>query len=199
MFAIMADEAADVSNKENLSLVLRFVDSSANIREEFVGFHLCGEETTGEAIKDLILKSINDLGSNMDDCRGQSYDGAGNMACWCVGNVVIGASTLLQRQFQKVVYVHCMNHRLNLCVANTCSLPLVRNMMRTVRKLSEFFSNSPKRQHHLVEKIKELLPTSNHRILIDVCRTRWIARLDGLDRVVELLFPVLATLEDRLL
>ena len=32
MFAIMADEAADVSNKENLSLVLHFVDSSANIR-----------------------------------------------------------------------------------------------------------------------------------------------------------------------
>ena len=191
MFAIMADEAADFSNKENLSLVLRFVDSSANIREEFVGFHLCGEETTGEAIKDLILKSINDLGLNMDDCRGQSYDGAGNMA-----GRYVGASTLIQRQFQKVVYVHCMNHRLNLCVANTCSLPLVRNMMGTVRKLSEFFSNSPKRQHHLVEKIKELLPTSNHRILIDVCRTRWIARLDGLDRVVELLFPVLATLED---
>ena len=116
MFAIMADEAADVSNKEILSLVLRFVDSSANIREDFVSFHLCGEETTGEAIKDLILKSINDLGLNMDDCRGQSYDGAGNMA-----GRYVGASTLIQRQFQKVVYVHCMNHRLNLCVADTCS------------------------------------------------------------------------------
>ena len=33
MFSIMADEAADVSNKENLSLVLRYVDSSKNIRE----------------------------------------------------------------------------------------------------------------------------------------------------------------------
>lgn len=89
-----------------------------------------------------------------------------------------------------------MNHRLNLCVADTCSLTMVQNMMGTVRKLSEFFSNSPKRQHHLVDKIKELLPNSNHRILIDVCRTRWIARIDGLDRIVELLVPVLSTLED---
>ena len=69
-------------------------------------------------------------------------------------------------------------------------------MMGAVGKLSEFFSSSPKRQHHLVEKIKELLPSNNHRILIDVCYTRWISRLDGLDRVVELLHPVLATLED---
>ena len=127
----------------------------------------------------------------MDDCRGQSYQSAGNVA-----GRYVGASTLIQRQFTKAVYVHCMNHRLNPCVANTCALPMVRNMMGTVRKLSESFSNSRKRQHHLVERIKELLPDSNHRILIDVCHTRWISRLDGLDRVVELLHPVLATLED---
>ena len=49
-------------------------------------------------------------------------------------------------------------------------------MMGTVRKLSEFFRNSPKRQNHLVVKIKELLTDSNHRILIDFCRTRWAAK-----------------------
>ena len=58
MFSIMADEAADVSNKENLSLVLRYVDSSKNIREEFVGFRQCGAETTGNAIKELIINSV---------------------------------------------------------------------------------------------------------------------------------------------
>ena len=127
----------------------------------------------------------------MDNCRGQSYDGAGNMA-----GRYVGASTLIQNQFPKAIYVHCMNHRLNLCLADTCSLTMVQNMMGTVRKLSEFFSNSPKRQHDLVDKIKELLPNSNQRILTDVCRTRWIARIDGLDRIVELLVPVLSTLED---
>ena len=35
-FSILADGAADVSNQEQLSLVLRFVDSSSQIREEFV-------------------------------------------------------------------------------------------------------------------------------------------------------------------
>ena len=103
----------------------------------------------------------------MDNCRGQSYDGAGNMA-----GRYVGASTLIQHQCRKAIYVHCMNHCLSLCVADICSLAMVQNMMCIVGKLSEFFSNSPKRQNHLVDKIKELLTNDNHRILIDVCRTR---------------------------
>ena len=35
MFSVMADEATDVSNRRKPSLVLRYVDSSKNIREEF--------------------------------------------------------------------------------------------------------------------------------------------------------------------
>lgn len=40
-FSILPDEAADISNKGHLSVVIRFVDSEKNIREEFVGFYLC--------------------------------------------------------------------------------------------------------------------------------------------------------------
>ena len=56
----------------------------------------------------------------------------------------VSASTSIQYLFSKVVYVHCMNHHLKLCVAKTCSIQMVQNMMTNVRKLSEFFSNSSK-------------------------------------------------------
>ena len=63
MFSVMADEAADVSNKlRKPFLVLRYVDFSKNIREEFSDFRHCGEETTGNAIKELITNSFRDLG-----------------------------------------------------------------------------------------------------------------------------------------
>ena len=190
-FSILADEAADISNKENLSVVLRFVDASKSIREEFVGFYHCIEGTTGETIKTMILKVVSDLGLSMDDCRGQCYDGAGNMA-----GQYNGAAALIKEQHQKAIFVHCMNHRLNLCIADTCSLPLVRNTMGIIRKLSDFFSNSPKRQEYLIKKVKAQIPQSNHHVLINVCRTRWVARIDGMDRIVELLLPVVSTLED---
>ena len=190
-FSIMSDEAADISNKENISVVIRFLDSTKTVTEEFVGFYLCEDGTTGAAIKDLIIGAVADLGLSMDDCRGQCYDGAGNMS-----GRLNGASSLIRAEHDKAIYVHCMNHRLNLCVADTCQLPLVRNMMDVVRKLSEFFNNSPKRQQHLISKIRVLMPAANHFILVNVCRTRWIERIDGMDRIVELLHPVVATLED---
>ena len=49
----------------------------------------------------------------MEDCRGQCYDGAGNMA-----GRLSGASSLIRKAHEKDIYVHCMNHHLNLCVAD---------------------------------------------------------------------------------
>ena len=59
-FSIMSDEAADISNKENLSVVIRFLDSTKTVREEFVGFYFCEDETTEAAIKDFITGVVAD-------------------------------------------------------------------------------------------------------------------------------------------
>ena len=47
-YCISADEVVDQANHEQLSIVLRFVDSSNTIRTEFMGFCRC-DSTTGEA------------------------------------------------------------------------------------------------------------------------------------------------------
>ena len=70
-FSIMFDQAADISNKENLSVVTKFLDSTKTVIEEFVGFYLCEDGTTEAAIKELITGAVADLGLSMDDCRGQ--------------------------------------------------------------------------------------------------------------------------------
>lgn len=62
-FSLLADEASDSSNKEQLPLVLRFVDKEINVREEFVGFYECEDGVTGQAIATLIVKAVQELGS----------------------------------------------------------------------------------------------------------------------------------------
>ena len=47
-YSILADEASDCSTKGQLSLVLRFVDVSGEIREEFFGFLHCSLGLSGE-------------------------------------------------------------------------------------------------------------------------------------------------------
>ena len=40
-FSILADETTDCSNEKQLSLVIRLVDNSGEIREDFLGFLHC--------------------------------------------------------------------------------------------------------------------------------------------------------------
>ena len=71
---------------------------------------------------------------------------------------------------------------------------MVKNMMDTVRVISDFFNNSPKRQAALENKVEDLLPAAKHKTLISVCRTRWIARIDGLDHFEEMFEAITAAL-----
>ena len=135
---------------------------------------------SGEALAKVIKDSVKEIGLDMKDCRGQGYDGAGNMAGKCAGAAAI--------------HVHCTSHKLNLCVASSCSVQMVKNMMDTIRVISDLFNNSPKRQAALEKKIEDLLPATKHKTLINVCRTRWIARIDGLDHFEEMLEATTAAL-----
>jgi hypothetical protein len=96
-----------------------------------------------------------------------------------------GAAARIQAANQKALYVHCSSHILNLCVATCCKEQLVSNMMEHVRVVSEFFNFSPKRFALLVAMIEKILPTSSHKRLINVCQTRWVARIDGLSIFIE--------------
>lgn len=190
-FSVLADEAADISKIEQMSVVVRFVDKESNIREEFLGFTQCSEGLSGEAIAKTIKQALDDFGLDIENCRGQGYDGAGSMAGKCSG-----AAVNIQREYPKALYVHCRSHVLNLCVASACKIQMVKNMMGHVRVVSAFFNVHPKRFALLCENIKSLLPQANHSNLIDVCRTRWVARIDGLDIFIELFEPIVQSLAD---
>ena len=55
-------------------MVIRFLDLTKTVIEEFVGFYLCEDGTIEVAIKDLITGAVADLGLSMDDCRGRCCD-----------------------------------------------------------------------------------------------------------------------------
>ena len=82
-FSLIADEATDSANDEQLSISIRFVENGSP-QEKFVGFHECQAGVTGEAIASDILKLLTTW--QLDPhLRGQGYDGAGAMAGWSNG------------------------------------------------------------------------------------------------------------------
>ena len=51
-YAVIADEATDSSNSEQLAISVRYVDSNSNPQECFLGFSECSSGVSGKAIAD---------------------------------------------------------------------------------------------------------------------------------------------------
>ena len=106
-YSIIADEVTDASNKEELSLVIRYVHEG-QIREVFVDF-VEVERITGRVLGEAILKWLRDHNIPPADMRGQCYDGASNMA-----GTRSGVKAVVQEFAPKAMYFHCAAHRFRL-------------------------------------------------------------------------------------
>ncbi|KDO39057.1 hypothetical protein CISIN_1g043240mg, partial [Citrus sinensis] len=97
-FCIIVDEALDESHKEQMAIILRYVDCDGFIREHF--FEIVNNEICN------VLSQYNLLVENL---RGQGYDGASNMAGeWN------GLQSLFLNDCPYAYYVHCFAHRIQL-------------------------------------------------------------------------------------
>ncbi|XP_062151972.1 uncharacterized protein LOC133860366 [Alnus glutinosa] len=125
-FCIIVDEARDESKREQMSIILRFVDKDGFIRERF--FHIVHvKDTTTLTLKKKICDviSCNDL--KIQNIRGQGYDGGSNMR---------GEWNDLQALFLKegpyAYYVHCFAHKLQLALVVAS---------REAKSVHQFFEN----------------------------------------------------------
>ena len=104
--------------------VMRYVDKSCQIREEFIQFLECESGTSGQELYLKIVIVIRNLGRKISNLRRQGHDGAGNMA-----GKKSGISSRTLKLNDKALYVHNFNHRLNLVIAKSCNIQKVRNLI----------------------------------------------------------------------
>lgn len=117
-------------------------------------------------------------------CRGQGYDGTGNMS-----GVIQGAATRIRNKYPKALYVHCASHKLNLCIVRSCQLTSITNLMDMITCLANFFNYSPQRQKALEGHVNDY-PNALKSKLVPLCRTRWVERLNALEITLDLAEPV---------
>ena len=152
-FTIMADEVTDASNREQVVVCFRWVDSDFEPHEDFVGLNKVDKinaDTLVAVIKDVVLRMNLDL----HNCRGQCYDGAANMA-----GSRTGTATQLRQVEERAIFTHCYGHALNLAVADVVKESrIVRDVLDTVREITKLLKYSP-RHDSLFEQLKSsMLP-----------------------------------------
>ncbi|KAL6533645.1 hypothetical protein OROHE_013478 [Orobanche hederae] len=110
VFSLLVDESSDISRKEQMATVLRYVDARGHVKERFVGL-LHVTETSSETLKSAIDDLFAKLGLSLKQVRGQGYDGASNMR-----GEFKGLKALVLQDNSSAYYVHCFAHQLQLVV-----------------------------------------------------------------------------------
>ena len=139
-YAVMIDETTDAANKEQVVLMVRWVDDSFTAYEEFIGLHVTGS-TTAQALIGIIKDTLLRLILKLADCCAQCYDGGSTMA-----GPRNGVAKLLLDEEPHALYTHCYGHALNLAVGDCVKqCGLMRSALDVVAEISKLVKKSPKR------------------------------------------------------
>ena len=180
-FSIICDEYTDMSNKEQLTMCIRWVDKHLDAHEDFLGFfHIpdISAQTIVSAIKDALMR----LQLSLTNCRGQCYDGASNI----LGHKS-GVAKRIQDLQPKAHATHCHGHSLSLSVKDTTNnCKLLSNTMDTAKEVVTLIKFSPKRED-LLGEIKENLEQGESAAhdIIKLCPTRWTVRASCFQRILD--------------
>ena len=114
-FCLIVDESRDISKRKQMAIVVRFVDRNGFVRERFLDLvHV--SNTSALTLKSEICSILSQHNLNVEDIRGQGYDGASNMRGeWN------GLQALFLNECPYAYYVHCLAHQLQLALVAAAS------------------------------------------------------------------------------
>ncbi|XP_022859956.1 uncharacterized protein LOC111380584 [Olea europaea var. sylvestris] len=157
-FCILVDEAQDASNREQMTIILRFVNSHGSSIECYFAIQRVSDITSLN-LKNEICDVLAQYELRVNKMRGQGYDSASNMR-----GALNGLQALFHRDCPCAYYVHCFAHRLQLTlVAAAKEVHVIWNFFSHLDKIVNVITSSPKRVTELQfshrEKIQCMLDT----------------------------------------
>ncbi|XP_065654469.1 zinc finger MYM-type protein 1-like [Hydra vulgaris] len=178
-FSIIVDTTQDVSRKEQLSLIFRYVyiirkqdnqPCQLEIKEIFLDFYEIKDHSSVGLTNQLLLL-LENKGIDLKKCRGQGYDGANVMS-----GIYNGVKKKINNIQPSAQYVHCASHNLNLLINDAVSgCREVNNFFIILQEIYSFFGNSIKRWDFLSNFSGESEVT-----LKKLNPTRWSSRINSL-------------------
>ena len=142
--SIMIDETTDVSNQEQITIVMRRVDEELEVYEEFLGLYQVTSISAislAAVIKDIMTR----LNLSMSKFHGQCYDGCNTMS---------GARSRVAKRITNekpcALFTHCYGYSLNLAASDTVkNSRLMRNALETTHEITKLIKFSPRCEQFL--------------------------------------------------
>ncbi|XP_024979792.1 zinc finger MYM-type protein 1-like [Cynara cardunculus var. scolymus] len=200
VFALLVDESSDVSRKEQIVVVLRFVDKVGVVQERFVGIiHVM--DTSVVSLKSALDALFAKHGLSFTKVRGQGYDSASNMS-----GKFNGLKTLILSDNDSTFYIHCFAHQFQLVVVAVAKkhkgikdfFDLIALVVNSYCKRKDMIRESHKKriQEEIGNNEIETGKGLNQEIsLVQAGDTRWNFHLKAIVSLIALFPEVIQVLE----
>ncbi|KAL5652672.1 hypothetical protein ACJX0J_038130, partial [Zea mays] len=203
-FSILVDETCDVSKREQMALVLRFVDKDGVLQERFFD---CVHVTNTRALtlKQELSHVLAIHSFDIQNLRGQGYDGASNMK-----GELNGLQALFLRECSYAYYVHCYAHRLQLAlVAAAKDVVSVSQFFQKLLFIVNIVDSSSKRHDELhdaqmvelarllaIDELETGKGVNQIRSLKRPGETRWGSHLGSISSLIDMFNAVSSVLQN---
>jgi len=119
-FAVIIDTTTDVSNLEQFTFILRYVNEEGLVQERLVSL-VTASDATGLGMFEVFCEITNKYNIEWKtQLIAQAYDGAASMQ-----GQYSGLKTRIQNENPRAIYIWCCAHLFNLVVVDTCDCCIV--------------------------------------------------------------------------
>ena len=178
IFSVQIDTTQDVSAKDQISVVLRYLDQLNVVQEKLFAL-LDGHASTGEYYIGVLKKCLADFEIDLKHCIGDSTDGASNMQ-----GIYKGFSTLLSAEAITHLHTWCHAHVLNLVMGDVTGCVLqATSLFCLLNGVATFLKASYKRMKEWEKEVGKNNSTLSTKRIQAIGETRWWSKDKSLNRI----------------
>ncbi|XP_055814477.1 uncharacterized protein LOC129884154 [Solanum dulcamara] len=202
-FALLVDESFDVSRKEQMAIVFRYIDRKGFVMERLIDIvHV--QDTSVSSLKEAIVNLLAQHSLSPSSVRGQCYEGASNMQ-----GEINGLKILIRQESRSDHSIHCFAHQLQLTLVGVSKKCIeVGKLVVLISNILNVLGSSFKRMDELrdsqKETIKEALDMGelttgrslNQQLgLSRACDTHWGSHYKSFNNLIIMFGSILDVLE----
>ncbi|CAN1254334.1 Zinc finger MYM-type protein 1 [Linum perenne] len=203
-YSILVDEAVDQAGKEQMSIILRFVNSRGILTERFFALKSV-PETSADTLKQVICGVLSKYNLQIDKMRGQGYDGASNMS-----GQFNGLRALFLRDCPYAYFVHCFAHKLQLTLVASakvcdpvwdffslldCIINIVKSSPKRIRELQTIYKRDIEGMLDSGE-VQSGQGANQMRSLQRAGQTRWHSHYQSILSIIDMFHATCEVLRD---
>lgn len=178
-YGVLMDASQDVSCKEQISIVVRYVDKN-HIVERTICFVNASKDTSGQGLYELMRDALSRIGLSLSKIVGCSFDGASNMR-----SESIGVRAYLRKNNEHCIYTWCFSHRFNLVMkAATKNSIEINCILHTAEECAKLFKSSYTRMNIWNDVVSSTPNIDSKTKLKLIGTTRWSSKQAAIANIV---------------